>query len=81
MEIILETLYKTLDCILQLDSIVNIGKLDPNPHSSCLSQNLSIYERLILLAEILGTNKSALCLIASLAFNFVLIPSSSDVWH
>ena len=34
MEIILETLYKTLDCILQLDSIVNIGKLGPTPHSS-----------------------------------------------
>ena len=29
----------------------------------------------------LASNKSALCRFASLAFNFVLIPTSSDVWH
>ena len=32
----------------------------------------------MLLAEILASNESALCL---LAFSFVLIPSSSEVWH
>ena len=71
MEIILETLYKKLDCILQLYSIVNIGKLDPTPHSSFYRRTCPV-----MLAEMLGSNKSALCLIASLAFSFVLISTS-----
>ena len=36
------------------------------------------YGNLILLAEILASNKSALWNIAHLAFSFVLIPTSSD---
>ena len=39
------------------------------------------WKRLILLAEILASDKSALCRMASLALSFVLIPTSSDVWH
>ena len=32
-------------------------------------------------ATLKGKYKSALCRISSLAFIFVLIPTSSDVWH
>ena len=34
----------------------------------------------MLLAEILAPNKAAFCHNASLAFSFVLIPTSTDAW-
>ena len=64
MEIILETLYKTLDCTLQLDSTMNIGKLDPNPHSSFFARRTCT-----LMKGLFCLQKSALCLICQPSFN------------
>ena len=46
-----------------------------------MPKKIHLKGKLILLAELLASNKSALCHIASLAFSFVLIPTSSNVWH
>ena len=78
MEIISETLHKTLVCILQLDSIVNIGKLGPTPHSSFYRRTCPFMKGLFCWQKYwVQINQ----LFASFIFSFVLIATSSDVWH